>query len=103
MIGIDSNTWLVYEGVSNYGHGVWPTPVVSIATLITGDADWEKLPSSPHLDNAKLIFREDSFDPVTRIRRGRLYQWGDGCLQQTWYFAPGGAHGSRSYDDGRPP
>jgi len=88
MIGIDSNTWLVYEGVSNYGHGVWPTPVVSIATLITGDTDWEKLPSSPHLDKAKLVFREDSFDPVTRIRRGRLYQWGDGCLQQTWYFTP---------------
>lgn len=86
MIGIDSNTWLVYEGVSNYGHGVWPTPLVSIATLITGDTDWEKLPSSPHLDKAKLIFREDSFDPVTRIRRGRLYEWGDGSLQQTWYF-----------------
>lgn len=88
MIGIDSNTWLVYEGVSNYGHGVWPTPVVSIATLIASEADWETLPSSPHLDNAKLIFREDSFDPVTRVRRGRLYEWGDGVLQQTWHFSP---------------
>lgn len=88
MIGIDSNTWLVYEGVSNYGHGVWPTPVVSIATLIASEADWETLPSSPRLEYAKLIFREDSFDPVTRVRRGRLYQWRDGALQQTWYFQP---------------
>jgi len=88
MIGIDGNTWLVYEGVSNYGHGVWPTPVVSIATLIASEADWETLPSSPHLDNAKLIFREDSFDPVTRVRRGRLYEWRDGALQQTWHFPP---------------
>lgn len=69
MIGIDSNTWLVYGGVSNYGDGVWPTPVMSIATLIAGEADWETPPSSPHLDNAKLIFRENSFDPVTRAVR----------------------------------
>ncbi|WP_150430729.1 hypothetical protein [Dechloromonas sp. CZR5] len=26
--------------------------------------------------------------PGTRIRRGRLYEWGDGSLQQTWYFTP---------------
>ena len=88
MIGIDSNTWLVYEGVSNYGHGVWPTPVLSIATLIASEADWKALPSSPHLDHARLIFREDSFDPVTRVRRGRLYEWREGGLQQTWFFPP---------------
>lgn len=57
MIGIDSNTWLVYEGVSNYGHGVWPTPVVSIATLIASEADWETQPSSPHLDNAVVCVK----------------------------------------------
>lgn len=61
---------------------VWPTPVVSIATLMASEADWETLPSSPHHDNAKLIFREDSFDPVTRVRRGHLYEWRDGALQQ---------------------
>lgn len=88
MIGIDSNSWLVYEGVSNYGHGIWPTPVLAIATLITSEADWETLPTSPHLDKAKLIFREDSFEPVTRVRRGRLYEWREGGLQQTWFFSP---------------
>jgi len=88
MIGIDSNTWLVYEGVSNYGHGVWPTPIISVATLITCEADWGTLPPSCHLDKAKMIFREDSFDPVTRVRRGRLYEWREGVLQQTWHFPP---------------
>lgn len=88
MIGIDGNTWLVYEGVSSFGHGVWPTPVLSIVTVIKGDTDWDKLPSSCFLDDAKLIFREDSFDPVTRVRRGRLYQWQEGSLKETWHFPP---------------
>ena len=57
MIGVDNNTWLVFEGVSNYGHGVWPTPIISIATLITCDSDWGKLPASTRLDNARLVFR----------------------------------------------
>lgn len=88
MIGIDGNTWLVYEGSGNYGHGLWPTPVVTIATIIAEPADWEKLPASPRLDDAKLVFREDSFDPVSRLRRGRLYQWTDGSLKEIWHFPP---------------
>lgn len=71
MIGIDTNTWLVYEGVSNYGHGVWPTPVLTAATLIQAETDWDRIPRSQIVEESKLIFREDSFDPVSRIRRGR--------------------------------
>lgn len=74
MLGIDQNTHLLFEGVSNYGHGVWPAPVLSAATLISGEDDWGSIPSSRHLADARMIFREDSFDPVTRLRRGRLYE-----------------------------
>lgn len=88
MIGIDSNTWLVYEGASTYGHAVWPAPVISFATLIESDSDWERIPAGRHLSDAKLIFREDSFDPVTRVRRGRLYEWTSGVLQDTWHIPP---------------
>ncbi|WP_296509379.1 hypothetical protein [Rhodoferax sp.] len=86
MIGIDRNNWLVYEGTSMYGHGVWPTPVVLRATIVAVEEDWGKLPTSMHIDDAKLVFREDMFDPVTGLRRGRLYQWHDGQTQpSTWY------------------
>ena len=34
MIAFDPNTWLMYEGLSNYGHGVSPAPVVSVATFV---------------------------------------------------------------------
>lgn len=81
MIGIDRNTWLVYEGSSLYGHGVWPTPVVTRATIVESPEDWDKLPTSTHIDGAKHVFREDTFDPVTGLRRGRLYQMQDGQAQ----------------------
>lgn len=86
MIGIDRNNWLIYEGTSLFGHGVWPTPVVTRATIVEGPEDWNKLPTSMHIDDAKLVFREDTFDPVTGLRRGRLYQWQDGQAQPgTWH------------------
>ncbi len=86
MIGLDRDSWLVYEGVSNYGHGVWPTPVVVRATVIETDEDWQRLPSNTHIDNAKYVFREDSFEPVTGVRRGRLYEWQDGQSQpDVWH------------------
>jgi hypothetical protein len=55
-----------YEGDNNDLRAIHPTPVVSRAScpFITTPAGLE------------VIFREDSFDPVTRIRRGRLYVGG---------------------------
>lgn len=86
MIGIDRNNWLVYEGASMYGHGVWPTPVVLRATIVANEDDWRKLPTSIHIEDAKLVFREDMFDPVSGLRRGRLYQWHDGKTQpSSWH------------------
>ncbi|SDD96220.1 hypothetical protein [Paraburkholderia lycopersici] len=76
MFGIDVDRRLFYEGSpSLYGFGVWPSPFASVATLISQEGDWDAIPSgTPDLAWAKLIFREDAFDPVTRVRRGRLYQ-----------------------------
>lgn len=75
MIAFDPNTWLMYEGLSNYGHGVWPAPMVSVATFVQGEQDWRQVPASGELRGAKHVFREDFFDPVSRIRRGRFYDW----------------------------
>ncbi len=83
MIAIDGNTKLVYEGQGNYGYGLWPTPVLSMATLLDSEFDFSRLPIGSDLFNASIVFREDSFDPVTRIRRGRLYKT-PGTQPQTW-------------------
>lgn len=73
MIGFDPNTGLAYEGLSNYGYGLWPAPLVLCATFVEAPDDWHKVPTSGGMRDAKCVFREDYFDPVTRIRRGRFY------------------------------
>lgn len=72
-LGIDSRTGLIYEGYGDPIHPVSPSPNITRAYLIESDDDWRKLPSAFSNDFFSWIFREDSFDPVTRIRRGRLY------------------------------
>jgi len=55
--------------------------MVSVATFVQSELDWRQVPTTGELRGAKQIFREDSFDPVSRIRRGRFYEWGSGRSQ----------------------
>lgn len=74
-LGIDEDRNLIYEGAGFYGCPIVPTPIVtpaSIAPLTDNPAEYV---SSGTLSECKYIFREDSYDPVTRIRRGRFYNY----------------------------
>lgn len=73
MIGIDQNSNLIYEGLSFHGHGLWPAPLLLRATFVLDASGWDRVPSTGELRGASCVFREDHFDPVTRIRRGRFY------------------------------
>jgi hypothetical protein len=73
-IGIDTNTMLVYEGMSTWGRGIWPTPVISAAVVATSSDDDIKGVEVNDILNVPLIFREDAFDPASRVRRGRFYE-----------------------------
>lgn len=73
-LGIERSTGLVYEGRGDPTFPTWPTPVVSQATLIEKPADLQKLPGNLDSDPFSLMFRESSFDPVSRVRRGLLFQ-----------------------------
>lgn len=90
LIAIDDNDQLVYQGhTTGYGYGLWPQPVLSFATLLLTEGDVTGLPASSQLQDAAMVFREDSFDAVTRIRRGRLYK----VLPSRptgWYVSPPG-------------
>ncbi len=72
VLGI-SSYGMVFEGESDYGaHLVWPQPVVTLAKFVKETED----ALIPATDNeiGHCCFREDSFDTVSRIRRGRFYQ-----------------------------
>jgi hypothetical protein len=72
-LGIDNQSGLIYEGLGGPDMPVVPTPNVTQAKLIENPEDWASLPSGIFQSPMAWIFREDSFDPVTRTRRGRLY------------------------------
>lgn len=86
-IAFDEELFLYYEGRGGHGRALEPAPFMSIATLIADAKDLTRIPNSPFLNSAPMVFREDSFDPVTRIRRGRIYKQGQG-QPQTWQVQP---------------
>lgn len=83
MIGFESRERLFYEGSSLYGHAIWPSPILTPASFISPDDSVIDLPETNDMALAKYVFREDSFDPVTRIRRGRFYA-SDSVQPQQW-------------------
>lgn len=72
-LGIDTNTLLVYEGTSTWGHAIWPSPVMIAADVMSSVTEQLKGVETWDLLTVPLIFREDAFDPVSRVRRGRFY------------------------------
>jgi hypothetical protein len=90
----------VYEGNENLLNAVYPMP--SLSTVVVGQITREFFrnlyPTEP------LLFREDSFDPTTRIRRGRFYclnkpvhPYAAGSVNHYPYALPGGGQ-QPSYD-----
>lgn len=62
---------IVYACDSNFCRAVYPMPL-----LISFSCAALQLPMTPS-GGAGSVFREDSFDPVTRLRRGRVYTHAD--------------------------
>jgi hypothetical protein len=73
-LGIDQQSGLVYEGIEGPVLPVVPRPTVTQGKLIMREEDWNDLPTGIAHSAMSWVFREDTFDPVTRTRRGRLYE-----------------------------
>jgi hypothetical protein len=71
-IGIDISEGLVYELDGFRGHPVWPMPVITKAKFVYPSQD--PLEADASMNILGYRFREDSFDPISRIRRGRFYR-----------------------------
>lgn len=82
-LGVERNSGHVYEGYSAPQFAVWPRPAITLATLIKSPSDWNRLPGDMSTTPFPWVFREESFDPVTRIRRGRLYESYTGTQPQS--------------------
>jgi hypothetical protein len=73
---------IVYEGGRDQLWALYPMPLISPATC-------------ERIEVRDLVFREDSFDPLTRIRRGRFYQryGGRGAMRWQASFVSNGLYG----------
>ncbi|KVE11546.1 hypothetical protein [Burkholderia vietnamiensis] len=80
-LGIDQQSGFVYEGFGSAEFPAVPTPSVTQAKLIEAPQDWASLPSGLFHSPFSWVFREDSFDAVSRTRRGRLYESMSGQTQ----------------------
>lgn len=81
-IGLDKNRGRVLEGcASNYGRELVPPPLISRCKLVT---DKSQLAAGAHYNHESdgYIFREDYYDPKSRIRRGRFYKPSESLTQQ---------------------
>lgn len=84
-IAIDISTLNVYEEMYGTLVLILPPPFISVAAPVEPDAS---VRTQFDLRDAKHVFREDSFDPVTRIRRGRFYECTSGPYPATRFTAP---------------
>ena len=76
-LGVETSTGIVFESRGGCYREVWPAPVVSAAVFIAaGQGTPASMPDLSRVGQEARIFREDSFDATTRIRRGRFYHCG---------------------------
>jgi hypothetical protein len=69
-LGICKRSGRLYEGNSSAGIAInYHVPIMHIEFV---GVDMQQGNPSPNLTN--MVFREDSFDPITKIRRGRVYE-----------------------------
>lgn len=73
-LGYDSDTGHVYQGANAPEYAVVPPPLLTQARLLESLADLDALPRGLHQSSLDWVFRDESFDSITRIRRGRLYE-----------------------------
>lgn len=88
FLGIDERSGLAYEGVHGVELPAVPNPIVTPAKLIESHQDWSSLPLGVGQHPISWMFREDTFDAVTRIRRGRLYEPQSGGQRLTFQVFP---------------
>ena len=99
ILGIHESNRLVYEWDSlNAGIAITPLPLISqISFGHNFDEVKLSLATSHHCFEYQYIFREDSYDPVSRTRRGRIYK-ASTTKPENWSIIPHPAHLYRKID-----
>lgn len=74
-IGIETDLDLFYEGRNRHGRAIWPNPIVTPAKVVLPSEGPLRAEQASDVMTA-CRFREDYFDPISHVRRGRFYAVG---------------------------
>lgn len=86
-IGLHQDSGLIYESQSTRGHPLWPAPLI-FQTVIASESDDEfKAAKQGRFEALSFMFREDTYNSSSRVRKGRLYKSGE-ALIHTWQVYP---------------
>ena len=83
-VGICVGSGIVFENRRDQWFELWPSPFVSGAVFV--DSAKEQPQIAPLDKPGGMLFREDSFDATTRIRRGRFYNSHGGIDTQPVFY-----------------
>ena len=89
LLGIDTNTGIIYEtgGSSRNGRPLLPPPYLFPMQIAeTPEEALNRLMKHRHITQ-RLLFREDTYDPVSMVRRGRFYK-PETSQPQKWSVLP---------------
>lgn len=86
-IGIEYHTKLIYEATCRHGYPVWPSPILFQVIIASEDDELFSASKANDLGPNSLLFREETYDSTSRIRRGRMYQAGNSQPAQ-WHVYP---------------
>jgi len=85
-LGIDQSTGLIYQGSNTFGACVvWPTPIITPVSLVSTEEPEIKFAKLESFGYSEIFFREDAFDPISRIRRGRFYARTNNASSNDWW------------------
>lgn len=72
-IGIEKDLGLFYEGRRPHGRAIWPNPFITPARIVFASEGPLRAEQASEPQKQICRFREDYFDPISHIRRGRFY------------------------------
>ena len=73
-IGIEQNTKLIYEATIRHCYPVWPSPVLFQVVVASEEDEIFTAARASDLGPNSLLFREETYNSSSRVRRGRLCQ-----------------------------
>lgn len=84
-LGFDRDIGAVYDGEMSDGHRVLPPPQLTPIRFFKGTSIPQLTPWAFGL--APEIFREDDFDAVTKVRRGRVFRMRSCSQPYSWHVS----------------